>query len=359
MAALNVGLPPWLEQAAVAILGEGNRLHHALLIAGPAGCGQRELGLAMAAARLCEQPLASGLACGRCRACHWLAEGNHPDFRWVRPQADQPVDPEAGSRTSRSAKPSRDIVIDQIRELASFVELGSHRGGERIVLIDPADALNGPAANALLKTLEEPPATVRFLLASERPERLPATVRSRCRRVPLRPPGPAVVLSWLTQSTGARSAQAETALAAAVGAPFAALALLRQADGGEQERIVETLAALPEADPLETAERLSSAEPEGLLKCLYGWLHDLGRCRAGASPLHFPARSARLVELAGRIDLAALSRFEEVLRQQLRWATHPLNPRLFVEDTLLRYQGIFATSGGLAAQRLGGRRRIS
>jgi DNA polymerase-3 subunit delta' len=359
MADLNTALPPWLEQAAIAILGEGERLHHALLIAGPAGCGQRELGLVLASARLCEQPLASRLACGRCRACHWLAEGHHPDFRRVRPQAEQPVDPEATSRSSRSAKPSREIVIDQIRELASFVELGSHRGGERIVLIEPAEAMNGPAANALLKTLEEPPPSVRFLLASERPERLPATVRSRCRRVPLRPPSPAIVLSWLAQRTGASAAQAETALAAAVGAPFAALALLTQSDGGERERIIEAIAALPEADPLETADSLSSSEPEGLLKSLYGWLHDLARCHAGASPLHFPARSSRLVELAVRIDLVALSRFEALLREQLRWATHPLNPRLFVEHTLLQYRGIFAAPGGIPAVRAGGQRRIS
>ncbi len=341
-------LPPWLEQLAQAIL-----------FAGPAGSGQRALSLTLAAARLCEQPLPSRMACGRCAACRWLEEGNHPDFRWVRPQADQPVDPDAPARSSRTAKPSREIVIDQIRELSTFVELASHRGGERIVLIDPADALNGPAANAMLKTLEEPPAAVRFLLASDRPERLPATVRSRCRRLPLPAPSAPTVLSWLAQVTGAPVEQAETALAAAVGAPFAALELLRQPDGGTRELIIEALARLPESDPLEAAETLSAMEPGAVLKSLYGWIHDLGRCRAGARPIHFIGRSSRLLELATQVDLVALSRFEQTLREQLRWASHPLNARLLIEDTLLNYRHIFRLDAGHASAATGPRRRIS
>ncbi len=96
-------------------------------------------------------------ACGECEACRWFAGGNHPDFRHIAPAAD--ADEENEGREKSKKRASGTIKIDQIRELESFIAVGSHRHGRRVVLLTEADAMNGAAANSLLKILEEPPKT--------------------------------------------------------------------------------------------------------------------------------------------------------------------------------------------------------
>jgi len=354
---VKINNPTWLLQQALevlgAVLGGKQVLHHALLITGPRGGGQRELAHFIAAARLCESRAGNGLACGQCRACRWLGEGSHPDFRWVRPESDQASSGETPARaaSSRSPKASREIVIDQIRSLAGFVELASHRGAERVILIDPADAMNAAAANALLKTLEEPPPAVRFLLTSDRPERLAATIRSRCRRLPVRLPAAEQLRGWLSEGVpDAKGASIDAAISAGGGAPFAALAFLQDSGSRARERMAEALATLPEADPIAVAEALAGNEAEPLLRALHAWTVDLGRSLLGAAPVHFATHSDRLRKVAARTDPKGLGRFEQTLLQQLRWAQHPLNARLVIEDILLEYQAIFRARARGAAR---------
>jgi len=298
----------------------------------------------IAAARLCESRSENGLACGQCRACRWLGEGSHPDFRWIRPEADEATSGEAPARaaSARAPKASREIVIDQVRALAGFVELASHRGAERVILIDPADAMNAAAANALLKTLEEPPPAVRFVLTSDRPERLPATIRSRCRRLPVRLPTAEELRAWLSKERpDATGASLDAAIAASGGAPFAALTFLQDPGSRARDRMAAALATLPEADPIAVAEALAGNEAEPLLRALHAWTVDLGRSLLGAAPLHFAGHSDRLRRVAAWTDPRGLGRFELTLLQQLRWAHHPLSARLVIEDILLEYQAIF------------------
>src|SRR5215475_7988935 len=163
--------PSWLA-AAMTALGtahEQGRMPHALLIHEAPGTGGDWLATWAAALVLCERGKAA--PCGDCTACRRIASLHHPDVNWVRLQED-----------------SRQIRIEQVRELAAELALTSHSGGYKVAILTPADALNRFAANALLKTLEEPSPRTLLILVATQPSRLPPTVISRCQRLRVRAP---------------------------------------------------------------------------------------------------------------------------------------------------------------------------
>ena len=318
----------WLEPAWAKLLAQRAQLHHALLIHGPAGIGKSAFATELARALLCESTLPDGGACGRCSACGWFEQGNHPDFRLLAPAAaDEAREGEGGSGDEPArkpagkgaAKPSRDIRIDQVRALERFTEVGGHRGGTKVVLIDPADALNTAAANALLKTLEEPSGATRFVLVSGRPDVLPATVRSRCRSLGLPMPAAEAAVAWLAADAGVDPAQAAI-----------------------HRLIVETLAGIPETGMVQAADALADIEPAMWTATLQTWVIDLQRVCAGAEPRYFPDRADRLRVLAQRTGLAALDRLAARLDRAARAVGHPLNPRLMIEDALLDVRAALA-----------------
>ena len=224
---------PWQSGLWDQLAGWRDRLPHAVLLHGGRGIGKRHVAQAFAQLLLCESPR-SAQACGTCASCQLIAADNHPDFRWLMPAADMPPraddagEPEEGSEAveaqatgGKSKKPpSREIVIDQVRRIGDFLSVSSHRGGRRVVLLAPAEALNGPAANALLKMLEEPPAGAVFLAVSDQIDAVLPTIRSRC--VLVRAPAPpwAEALGWLR---GQGVEDAESRLAEAGGAPMGIL----------------------------------------------------------------------------------------------------------------------------------------
>jgi len=205
-------LSPWLHDIwrSLAQRLQRNELPHALLIAGAAGLGKRELADALVSAALCEARAEDHLACGRCRSCLLLVAGSHPDR----------VEVTFGVRDD--GKPRSEIVVEQIRLLSQRLSLSSQFGGLQLAKIDPADAMNANAANALLKTLEEPTAATVIVLVSDRPSRLPATIRSRCQRIEIAVPPVAEARDWLVKR-GVNTAQADEALAASLGNPGLAL----------------------------------------------------------------------------------------------------------------------------------------
>lgn len=314
-----------------------------MLLTGPSGIGKEWLARQLAAALLCER--GTGRACGHCASCRWCESDSHPDLRVIRPAADEAERADAESISPRStAKPSRDIRIEQIRALSGFTETVSHRGGRKIVLITPADTMNGAAANALLKTLEEPHPGTQFLLVSSRPERLAATVRSRCRKVPISAPPAEVSKAWVMKATGADANRVAAWLAYASGAPLRAVELAQSDAGQILERLIEVIGGLP-GDAWGSAEALTEHEPRVWAHALHAWCIDLARCVAGASPVKFPRHAARLGELSRAVDRDALHAFEAWLGGLARVVTHPLSPKLLAEDALLRYQAIFRKSG--------------
>jgi DNA polymerase-3 subunit delta' len=157
---------------------------HALLIAGPQNIGKQHFLFALGALLLCQSPSA-GTSCGTCRNCHLLAVGTHPDVLVVSTEGD-----------------SRVIKIDQIRQLIEFATKTPAISRRKLILIGPAEAMTISAANALLKCLEEPTDSTSLLLYSHQPSSLPATLRSRCQTLAMRPPLPAQCSAWLDQATG-------------------------------------------------------------------------------------------------------------------------------------------------------------
>lgn len=220
---------------------------HALLLSGPAGLGKRAFATRLATWLLCEQR--GEQACGRCRGCLLVKAGSHPDRAHV------------GIELRDDGKPRSEIVVEQIRVLNERLSMTPQFGGFQVATIEPADLMNTAAANALLKTLEEPGSGTVIILVSDQPARLPATIRSRCQRLDFTLPERAVALAWL-KSEGLNDAQ--TALDAAAGNPGVALELARGDGLAVRAEVVKDLAALwaGKGSCAEVANRWAKADGE-------------------------------------------------------------------------------------------------
>lgn len=328
-------LAPWQQRAyaqACEALAAGH-FGHATLITGPALIGKRLMAETLARRVLCASPRADGEACGTCKRCALFASRAQLEPSQVRPDGSlshpwgHSAHPDLhflGYDTHpKTGKPRTEIVIDQIRALTDKLALTAQLGGAQVAIIDPADAVNWHAWNALLKTLEEPqPGRYLWLLAAN-PGRLPATVRSRCQRLELRLPPREEALAWLCQR-GHAGAAAEEALQAARGHPGLADAWAR-GDGLTLRRQV-----LKDGQALEQAR----ADADVLAR---QWVAD---GRAGERLWHLAdhalQRAMGLTEgdeartLARRFDAA--NRARDLLRTQVR-------PELAVHEALLAWCG--------------------
>ncbi|WP_313401831.1 DNA polymerase III subunit delta' [Stenotrophomonas sp.] len=202
---MSEAFAPWQQRAfdqTVAAL-DGGRLGHGLLLCGPAGMGKRAVALALAA-----HVLDNGAdAAARQRNAQLIAAGSHPDLQLVSFISNKTGD-----------KLRTEIIIDQVREISQKLALTPQYGVAQVVIVDPADAINRAACNALLKTLEEPaPGRYLWLLSAD-PARLPQTIRSRCQRLEFRLPPREEALAWL-QGRGYTEGVAREALDAARGHP--------------------------------------------------------------------------------------------------------------------------------------------
>ncbi|WP_250451527.1 DNA polymerase III subunit delta' [Caballeronia sp. ATUFL_M2_KS44] len=323
------------------------RVHwpHALLLHGEAGIGKLHFAQHLAQGLLCETPAANGEPCGACPACLWLSQGNHPDYRAVLPEAlaglaaDDASADKADDGESKKRAPSKEIKIEQVRALLDFCGVGSHRGGLRVVLLYPAEALNVAAANALLKTLEEPPSGVVFLLVSARVDRLLPTIISRCRQWPMSVPNAGDARAWLA-AQGIDDAAG--LLAEAGGAPLAALALAKDENRPLRDFTLAQLAAGPNCDAFACGENLQKLPVPLVLGWLQRWLYDLLAERTAGRPRYFPGAGKALARCAQTADPAALARYIKTVTRQRAVENHPLNARLVFEELFLAYRGIFA-----------------
>ncbi|HET6264281.1 MAG TPA: DNA polymerase III subunit delta' [Usitatibacter sp.] len=335
---------PWHREALARLLANRARLPHALLVHGPAGIGKVEFARALAAGILCESPR-DGLACGACPSCHWYSQGNHPDYREIVPEAAQEDEEGDAPEAEGKAEKAKSLVIkiDQIRAVADFVALTTHRAGYRVLVVHPAEALNPGAANSLLKTLEEPPPWTVIVMVSDRPARLLATLRSRCRQLALPPPAPPQALAWLREQG---VAEPQVALASAGGAPLAALDLARPEEAELRKRLLDQLARPAGADALGFGATVDRATLERFIHWMQTWVHDVVRVRLAGEPRHHPDYVQPLQARARAADVEALFALDRELAAARALATHPLNPRLLAEHLLMSYNR--ATSGARA-----------
>jgi DNA polymerase-3 subunit delta' len=337
---------PWLEDAWQQLQQLRARLPHAILFYGPEGIGKSVFVEAFAQSLLCEAVQTDGHACGSCPSCGWFAQYNHPDYRRVRPETldgEDAVEEADAAEEKKSAKaskaPSKEIKIDQIRVLADFMNVSTHRSGMRVVVLYPAEALNTAAANALLKTLEEPPPHTMFLLSCNRLDRLLPTILSRCRKFALAQPSTALGLEWLRQQN---VKDADVWLAEQGGAPLAAL---HAAQGDGREIMEEFLRSLshPGIDvALKTAERLQKTAVAELVGWQQRWLYDLFALKAGASIRYYPRYGKELKALSARVDSVMIAGALKAANERRAIADHPLSARLFIEEMLLEYAALFA-----------------
>jgi DNA polymerase-3 subunit delta' len=325
---------PWQQADWQALHEQVDQQHHALLLTGEPGIGKLALARHLAHAMLCEALDHAAKPCGVCDACRWLASGNHPDFRELTPAIE--ADDEADEGKAKK-KPSVWITIDQVRELNDFVHLTAHRGGRRVTLIQPAEALNLAAANALLKVLEEPPPGAFFILVSHQWRRLLPTILSRCRRLPLAVPSADQSLDWL-KAQGLDDADAY--LAEAGGAPLAALARADATLLAARRSFFTELAAPRALDLLALAERLDRQKIEvaRVTDWLTRWLHDLASLGLAGSVRYYPDELPRMRPLAEALDPVRLMRYHDQVLDAKRLASHPLNARLVFEQLLFAYQ---------------------
>ncbi len=324
---------PWHSQAAAALLARRGRLPHALLFCGRQGIGKLAFAEAVAATLLCERAGAGGGACAKCASCGWMGQGSHPDFRRLEPEIlRESQDPEEGSEKK---KPSLEIKIEQVRDIAGLIAMTSHHGGAKVVLIHPAEALNVNAANALLKNLEEPPAGTYFLLVAHRWHQLLPTIRSRCERVMLPAPDLETARRWLAQQ---RVPDADLALAHASGAPLAALQF-DEAYWRQRETLLKAISASG-FDALRAAEQLRDSAPALIITLLQKWSFDLAWHKVTGRVRFNPDHAAAIAATGEQLDLVETLRFQRHMVGLQRIAAHPLNARLFLEQLLLDYAGL-------------------
>lgn len=321
-------LAPWQQQRLDSALAawRAGRLGHAQLLCGPEQLGKRAVADALAARLLCDAPK-DAPPCGRCRGCTLREAGTHPDFRLI-----------TFEENANTGKLRTELVIDQVRTLSGSMQMTSQRGGAQVVLIDPADALNTSAANALLKTLEEPADNRFLLLVSAAPQRLPATIRSRCQRIEFSVPEREAALAWLA-SQGHPAPRASEALEAAQGHPGLADAWLRAGHLALRETTLKEWAGVARgvAAPLGIAQ-LWMAEP-ALAPLRLRFVADaavaLARGIAGAPAV------AGLTPPADVDKLAAW--FDQLNRLRLQLSA-PLKHELALAGLLAEWRGLMATT---------------
>jgi DNA polymerase-3 subunit delta' len=265
-----------------------NQLAHAWLVSGPHGVGKRPLIAAWVAAMLCGQPNAEGFACGVCGSCKMLLSGGHPDAHLLTLDGhlglafNPSLQREDGITHWQPEKSSKrkEIAVDGTRSLIDALHVASHRQGNKIAVIAPAEDLNRSAADALLKTIEEPTPNTYLILIADQAQSLSPTLRSRCRPLRLGVPPALIVLDWLKSQVPESSAEAcSTALSLARGAPFIALEQLQQ---GEVSPAIGWRAALDEialgrGDPMKLAAAVDDETVTAFLHCCQVWLVDFLR----------------------------------------------------------------------------------
>ena len=287
---------------------------HALLLCGPAGLGKRDFMRRFAQGLLCTQAQ-DGVACGQCRSCQLFVAGTHPDYAVLS----------FGLR--KDGVQRSEIVVDQIRELSARLAMASQFGGWQIICIDPADAMNAAAANALLKTLEEPSPQTLLLLVADAPWRLPQTIRSRCQRIEFHLPSHEVALDWM-QQLGVKDAAA--ALDAAGGNPGLARAWAEEGALARRQEVRKDLAALAagRGEAMEVAKRWLDNVPEQRLWFAAQAVADEMKSRA----------TAATGPLASRLDAEALDQWYMSANRTRESLRGPLRGDLLMLELLARWR---------------------
>ncbi|MFZ6817790.1 DNA polymerase III subunit delta' [Undibacterium sp. Ji22W] len=339
----------WQQDTWHQIMAMRERMPHAFLLYGSEGIGKAQFAEHLAKSLLCESPAEGGHACTQCLSCNWFDQYSHPDYRRVRPgllDEEDAAEAEGGEggdepekKTAKSTKaPSKEIVIDQVRALANFMNISTHRQGRRVVVMYPAEALNIPAANALLKSLEEPNPNTVFILVSHKVDRLLPTILSRCHKLALTMPSKEQGLAWL-KAQGVKDA--EIWLAQQGGAPLLALEMAQSEDLKELDELLRTLAKPDVETSLKTADKMQKMDMPRTVSWMQRWLYDIFSYQQTGFIRYYPKHQNEIAKLAERISLEKVMHLIKNVQDRQAIASHPLSGKLFLEDMLLEYSSAF------------------
>jgi DNA polymerase-3 subunit delta' len=316
---LNADSLPWLQapQRRMREARSVRRLPHALLLLSAPGLGAEQLAYWIAALVLCESE--NPCPCGSCASCRLLVADSHPDCHLVRIEDD-----------------AQQIKVDQIRQLIESLTLSSYRGGYKVGIVEGAEALNANGANAFLKTLEEPTDNTLLIMVARPSHRLPATIASRCMRVPLQAPDRAAARLWL-EGRGDERRNWDAALELAGGAPLLAEEFEKAGIAKLEQEMREHLRqiAAGSVDVTLLADSWVKSGENLRLIWLENWI--TGRVR-GCFEAYGSLQSAEPVRLPAALlkpKIRALFELLDAARNLRRLASTGMNQQLALEAMLL------------------------
>jgi DNA polymerase-3 subunit delta' len=348
---------------------------NATLLHGQSGIGKFAFSLELAKSLLCESDHIASRPCNQCEACHWFSTGNHPDFialvpethRRLLPHADYESDeaPKKGKAArddsdgeASEKKEKKNISIEETRSAIEGLAIGSHRGGNRVILIYPLEMLRSDSANTLLKSLEEPPANTIFILLADRVDRVLPTIRSRCRLLTAPRPDREQGLAWLRTQLQKMSglkvsdADIETIYDEQGGAPYSVLdSLIARNNQDEKDELtiaiqasrylLQSMSQGVRINWLDSAEKTHKARYSYLLAAMQRWSSDLQAVAQGGNPRYYPKHLTTLQNLSQTAKIPKLHHFWKSLVQARRHENHPLANRVQLEALLSQYQQVF------------------
>jgi DNA polymerase-3 subunit delta' len=366
-------IAPWLEPLWGSM--DLSAFPNAVLIYGQAGIGKFELSVELAKALLCEAP-SGEKPCDQCEACRWFDSGNHPDFIALVPETHRKLLPhgdfDSEADTSKKIKSSqvdsendasekkekKSIAIEDARSAIEGLAIGSHRGGNRVILVYPLEMLRADSANTLLKSLEEPPKNTIFILLADRLDRVLPTIRSRCRLLSAPRPDRLIGLDWLrnklTTVPGLQISDAdiESIYDEQGGAPYAVFdSLIARHNKDEKDELaiaiqasrylLQAMSQGARINWLDAADKTQKARYSALLATMQRWTSDLQSSKQMGFPRYYPKHEAAIKVLAQQARLPKLLRFWKSLIQARRHENHPLATRIQLEAMLSQYQQVF------------------
>jgi DNA polymerase-3 subunit delta' len=347
----------WLDPARQQFRRLSENLPHALLIHGERGVGKSTLAMEIVASLLCDssgQGESVQQACGQCRNCNLFESGNHPDFHYLSSElfvedsqsahlsyAERYLEDETKRRKRKSRKV---ISVDQIRTLISDFALSQHSAEHKVALVQPAEAMNTNAANALLKLLEEPNPDSILLLVSSDPSRLPMTIRSRCVCIGVKLPESSLAVKWLA-ARQVEEITARKAMAIAGGAPITALHYVQSGDIERFEQVLTILQRTLHAGmgPIQAREALiksnRSTEILSWLKIVTSWLIQLSTSQShtqeSAAWWAFKPELLNILNGLAQAELGQLFRSYDDLTQLAKQDTDVINLGLALDKWLI------------------------
>ena len=373
LASNEKSVAPWLQ-----VLWESIDLANcpnAILLHGQSGIGKFAFGLELAKSLLCESADRSSRPCNQCEACHWFNTGNHPDFIALVPETHRKLLPHADYESDESPKKSKvvrddsdseasekkekkNISIEETRSAIESLSIGSHRGGNRVILIYPLEMLRSDSANTLLKSLEEPPENTIFILLADRLDRVLPTIRSRCRLLAAPRPDREQGLAWLRaelpkiKGLKINEVDVETIYDEQGGAPYSVLESLIARNNQDEKDVLtisiqasryllQSMTQGVRINWLDAAEKTHKAQYGYLLAAMQRWTSDLQAVAQGGNPRYYPKHLSTLKGLSQTAKTTKLHQFWKSLVQARRHENHPLANRVQLEALLSQYQQVF------------------